>query len=556
MTVRLQGSRKTAIKKFFKETFRPHSKEEYAEVFTRGIVDKEGVNGTYPWLYLRAFVLLFALFALTSLVYRVASYSVIYMTAMIIGGLTFNIPLLILFYEVYPKKDTSLINLLFIVLVGGAVCSAIILLGYEFIYDGHDNPWISYIWTGFWEELIKMLVAIPAVLLLKKKDPFTCFLIGFAVGSGYSMFEDLGYILSYSQGYTTRYTWLVLMTVGRGLSCICSHAPWTAVICWAFAKFKKPFINFRFYGVVFLSMLLHYLADVPFYADEVAFLTGINWGWAIEIFVVAAILAEMFLMLKNSFKEFGIVARSECAAIQSQKANVVAVAGVFILSICALLGTALPIRYQNKSVVFDNSQELKAYIQNGNTNIAANWDREYDAEKENYSSFTEDGELKIAAQRETEGELIFYYVYEMTEEKFELKSIGLKREGEPIAYCRRMVIYEDHYFVNYGYPPTYEPITDIIEIEIEDDIQPPEDETGDVEIVLPVPKEVVSYFPINTEAERVSYSDGKFTVSIKETYLNCLGGLVAVSTVAGATLIGCAAAIITLKIKSRGKNNG
>ena len=240
---------KEKINYFFKETFRPHTKEEYAEVFTRGLGSNRSdkIVRKLPWLYIRVFALNLILFAFVAFAFRLAHYSADYLTAILLGGLLFNIPLFIFFFELYPKRDLSLLKLFAVLLAGGVVSTVLITLGYEYIYSttSEPNAWISTLWVGFWEEFIKGAVAIVAIALLKNKNPLFCFLIGFAVGTGYSFTEDLGYIYSLSRSYGT--TWLVLTSVGRGLSCVCSHAPWTAMICWAFAKFKKPFINFRFY---------------------------------------------------------------------------------------------------------------------------------------------------------------------------------------------------------------------------------------------------------------------------------------------------------------------
>ncbi len=210
------GSR---IKFFFKETFRPHSKEEYAEVFTRGLGANcsEEVARKLPWLYIRVFALNLVLFAITAITFRVARYSADYLTAILFGGLLFNIPLCILFFELYPKRDLSLLKLFAVLVIGGVVSTILITLGYEFIYstDSEPNAWISTLWVGFWEEFIKGAVAIAAIALLKRKDPLLCFLIGFAVGTGYSFTEDLGYIYSLSR--SDGVSWLVLTSVGRGL---------------------------------------------------------------------------------------------------------------------------------------------------------------------------------------------------------------------------------------------------------------------------------------------------------------------------------------------------
>lgn len=565
----MQRSVKSKIQIFFSETFRPHTKQEYAEVFSRGITDRDGEKRNYPWLYIRVFALLLVLFAVTVLAYRLTGYSVGFITAIIFGGLLFNIPVLVLFYELSPKKDISILSLLFLVLIGGAVTGSVILLGYEYIYEGHDNPWVSYLWTGFWEELVKAAFAISAIALMKKKNPVCCFLIGFAVGTGYSFFEDMGYIYMYARGGGYGITgcgWLVLMSVARGLSCICSHAPWTGVICWAFVQFKKPFLNFRFYGVVLSSMVLHYLADVPFYAEEVAFLTGFNWGWAIEAFVVIAIALQMFFMLRHSFKGFNSsICAGECVFTRanrlSQAGNITAVLCAALLAVTALVGCSVRLGATYKTIEFNTKDTIFAeekfvrYMQNG-YNFSVDWQRAYDPEQVNYSEFTENGELKCVTQEHTKNGVTYYYVYSVTEGEYFLESIGTKVTGA-VYYCRRLLIFDGYSYTLYGNPPYYAPVENdwiIIDDDIEDeepDIEP--DDNPEEPIEIPLPLRVVSYFSINEDVRTFSYDSetGSFIITTYEEEFTGLGTVIVLSVISGVTLIGGATTFIILKLKSR-----
>lgn len=553
----MEGSIKSKIKLYFSETFRPHTKQEYAEVFSRGISESNDEKRKYPFLYIRAFVFFLILFALSVLAYRLTRYSVAYVTSILLGGMLFNIPVLTLFFELYPKKDLSLISLFTLVLAGGAVTGAFILFGYEYIYEGHGNPWVSYLWTGFWEELVKAAFAISAIALLKKKNPLVCFLIGFAVGTGYSFFEDLGYIYMYSRGggySVSGYGWIVLMSVARGFSCICSHAPWTGVICWAFAKFKKPFLNFRFYGVLLSSMLLHYLADVPFYAQEIAFLTGLNWGWAIEIFVVAAIIIEMYFMLKNSFKEYNVsLSLGEYKSSLSHTCNLTAVMCAVVLSVCVLTGSSLNIGYENKTIKFESDASFINYIQSG-LSFTADWSREYDFEQTNYSEFVENGELKIAAQEVIGYGGRYYYIYLVSDGEFYLQSIAAKYLGD-VYYCRRTVVYEGYAVNLYGVPASFPPVGNDPEDGITGGDTTEDNEAPDE---APKPLKIISYYAINENVRGVSYSvdTQSFTVTTDEEYFKGTGAVIALSVISGISLFGGLTAFIILKTKSRSKENG
>lgn len=554
------------IKYFFKEIFRPHSKEEYAEVFSRGLGANcsEEVARKLPWLYIRVFALNLVLFALAAFVFRIASYTADYLTAILFGGLLFNIPLFVFFFELYPKRDLSLLKLVTVLLIGGVISTFIITLGYEFIYstDNEPNAWISTLWVGFWEELIKGAVAIVAIVLLKKRDPLCCFLIGFAVGTGYSFTEDLGYIYSLSR--SDGISWLVLTSVGRGLSCVCSHAPWTAMIGWAYAKFRKPFINFRFYGVAVSMMALHYFADVPFFDDNLNVLKGITVGWAIEAAVVAAIFLAVFFVLKGCFKSLYAEEKPELyrpapltkRAKLSQAANLSAVLCASLLSVLAFAGCCIKV---GNRLVYDkiySDGEFVAYVQK-NLPFNYNLKREYDGAGDNYSQFVSEGNLLGATQKVVDEETGYEYFYVYTFDKDKtpvLQSVGVKYEGE-LFYLRQIVVFEDYYYTFYGYPTDYPPVS--FEDETEDGGEDGGEEGGEEEEPAeePKPVKVVSFF--NIEGANCAYSleEGCFEINNGKTEFVGLAAIIALSALAGATLIGGSAAFITLKIKARREEN-
>ncbi|MDE6667760.1 MAG: PrsW family intramembrane metalloprotease [Clostridia bacterium] len=563
---------KYKIKYFFKETFRPHSKEEYAEVFTRGLGANcsDNVIRKLPWLYLRVFALNLILFAIITITFRLARFSADYLTAILTGGLLFNIPLFIFFFELYPKRDLSLLKLFAVLLIGGIVSTIFITLGYQYIYSTTNEPnaWISTLWVGFWEELIKGAVAIIAIIILGKKNPLCCFLIGFAVGTGYSFTEDLGYIYSLSRSYGV--TWLVLTSVGRGLSCVCSHAPWTAMICWAFAKFRKPFINFRFYGVVIAMMALHYFADVPFFDDKLNVLRGITVGWAIEAVVVVAIFIMVFFALKSCFKELYTEGKpmfpqsevlTQCAKL-SQAANLTAVLCAAILSVFAFAGCCVK---TGEKRIYDKIYDDNEFIEyaQGGLPLHADLKREFDADGEIYSEFISEGTRKGATQKVVDAEYEYFYIYYFDDEGLPvLESVGVNLDGR-LKYCNHFEIYEDYYFIYYGYPLNYRPVDESFKQEVTDDSeedgeeeQPAEtEEPSEPPVEEPKPVKVVSFFNVNSQSYSYSVDEGCFLIPTSKTEFEGQNEIIALGALAGATLIGGSAAFITLKLKARRKKN-
>lgn len=566
--MRLQGLFKQNLKYVFKEMLRPRTVADYKEFFTRGAGKKDAQTAaSVPWLWLRALAVGFVLFAAAMLSFRLSRGAVDYVTAIVAGGLCVNIPVLVFFYELYPKRDVSVFLLLFIVLAGGILSVSVTTLGYEYIYSDPFNrtPWVSTLWTGFWEELCKGAVALAAIALLKKKNPFVCFLIGFAVGTGYSLFEDLGYIYAYSGGQ--KYYWVVLMSLGRGLSCAFSHAPWTGVICWAFAKFKKPFINFRFYLVVFASMVLHYLADVTFFVEELDVLSGITWGWAIDAFVVIAIVLLQFFILRAERRALASpicagesgeqleIAESVNAASRAAKlsyaGNLTAVLCAVVIGALSLAGCSLYTARTPVYKYFDSDRGFIDYVQEG-LPLHADLTRGYDPDADNYSELSTNGILRYAVQKQTENGYDYFYIYGF-DDGAKLESVAVRVYGA-ICYCSQMIVYEHGYTVTTCYPEKFVPVSGV-ENEGGTDGEDGENagaENNEEEFPQEEePLKVVTYFEINGKNKSYDYERRSLCVLEGYSETDNTAAYIALGAVAGAVALGGAAAYITLKIKSR-----
>lgn len=564
----MQGLFKQNLKYVFKEMLRPRTVADYKEFFTRGAGKKDAQTAaSVPWLWLRALAVGFVLFAAAMLSFRLSRGAVDYVTAIVAGGLCVNIPVLVFFYELYPKRDVSVFLLLFIVLAGGILSVSVTTLGYEYIYSDPFNrtPWVSTLWTGFWEELCKGAVALAAIALLKKKNPFVCFLIGFAVGTGYSLFEDLGYIYAYSGGQ--KYYWVVLMSLGRGLSCAFSHAPWTGVICWAFAKFKKPFINFRFYLVVFASMVLHYLADVTFFVEELDVLSGITWGWAIDAFVVIAIVLLQFFILRAERRALASpicagesgeqleIAESVNAASRAAKlsyaGNLTAVLCAVVIGALSLAGCSLYTARTPVYKYFDSDRGFIDYVQEG-LPLHADLTRGYDPDADNYSELSTNGILRYAVQKQTENGYDYFYIYGF-DDGAKLESVAVRVYGA-ICYCSQMIVYEHGYTVTTCYPEKFVPVSGV-ENEGGTDGEDGENagaENNEEEFPQEEePLKVVTYFEINGKNKSYDYERRSLCVLEGYSETDNTAAYIALGAVAGAVALGGAAAYITLKIKSR-----
>ena len=270
--------RRERVKKWFSETFRAHSKDEYTEFFTRGFDGKDSVNKVYPWLYMRMLVLCFVLFSAITFFMKLSGNAISFPAMVFLGALLVNLPFITLIYELCPNADISFLKLMLVLVIGGSVSVIISELGY-FIFSP-ENGYGSVAWTAFLEEIAKIIPAIAVILLLKKRNsPLTCFALAAAVGAGISIIEDMGYILFNSFEDNISLVSAIFISVTRSVSGIATHTVWVGYVGWIFSKCKKPLLDVRFYAVCLMSMVLHFLWDLTLANGQLWSSLGILFGY-------------------------------------------------------------------------------------------------------------------------------------------------------------------------------------------------------------------------------------------------------------------------------------
>ena len=185
---------KNSIAVFFRQTFRHHGGGEYSELLTRGLQSENngGLNKKYPWAYVRLFTLIFVLFAIFLLIIRFTSNELFVPMVTLLGALSFNLPFLLLLFELYPKKDLSFMFVLLAMLIGGAGSNVLAQILFNIFVPA--NRWMHAVYSGFFEELSKAAATVLIIVVARKNSPLIGFITGAAVGCGFSIAEDMGYI--------------------------------------------------------------------------------------------------------------------------------------------------------------------------------------------------------------------------------------------------------------------------------------------------------------------------------------------------------------------------
>lgn len=444
---------------FFKETFRAHSKAEYKEIFSRGLnEDNEGISGTFPWLYVRTFFALFILFTLNILILRITDNKLYVPSMNFLGGITFVVPFIVLLYELYPKRDLSLFMLIALLVGGGTASGIIAQIGYR-LYHARDM-WILAVQAGMLEEFSKAVPAIIAVALLKRKNSYACYLIAAAVGAGFSIIEDMGYIFYYSDIYYFQFHNIqatVMMFFDRGLTTFCSHILWTGAIGWACCSIEKPLKSISFFFLVILSVGLHIVWDLPIdgWLQVITIGFCVVAGASVNISIVhisrkrtLALYVDESAVNEEIIKE----ARQMGERLRfTNAANLTFALMCTILAALILLFCAMPIGMDYKQVKFSSQEEFISYVEDWR-DLKMDVYRSYVPDGDNEEERRINGVLTYVVQMEEIGNDTYYYGYYLRPDGYgdlDWNNISVELEDLPYRVYARDFEFDGHFVLAY-----------------------------------------------------------------------------------------------------------
>ncbi len=420
---------KNVIVEFFRQTFRRHGGGEYSELLTRGLRrgNNDGLNRKYPWAYVRLFTLVFVLFAVFLLIIRFTSNEIFVPTVTLLGATCFNLSFLLLLFELYPKKDLSFMAVLLAMLIGGAGADVVAQILFNLFEPA--NRWLNAVYAGFFEEFAKAVAVILVILISRKNSPLAGFVFGAAVGCGFSIAEDMGYIFVHANEMPfVNLTTVIEISVSRGLSAVCTHTLWTAAIGWAYCRFKRHFANLAVYAVTLLSCGLHICWDLP--------LNSLALG-CVYAGCASVVLVECILILhkgrKKTFKEnvvpTAVLYKNEDAvsemwaqfeqeelAIKSLNkkdpqywrywGHFTLALAAFVMAVISIIYCSIPFRETYGTQTFKDADSFVIFMQDGITFEGVKENRKYDEQAE--SKFDGAGHW---VQNETVGTTIYSYFY-------------------------------------------------------------------------------------------------------------------------------------------------
>lgn len=406
---------------FFKETFRSHSNKEYKELFSRGLNrDNSGVTGAHPWLYVRLFFMLFMIFTANIIILRMTENDLFAPSVMFLGAIVFCIPFAVLLYELYPKRDFGLYIYVMILIGGGTAACALSQIVFYFI-PYYNGWWFAFV-SGVVEETSKAIVAVLAIIFTKKKNPYVCFLIGTAVGAGFSIIEDMGYIYRTVSSFgQTDIAGVLQICLDRGLTSFCTHILWTGAVGWAYSLPHKPYRSV-WTGLLFVSIAIHTCWDLP--------LTGWSKYAVSALCIIAAAAINISIVHRSRIKvlesEVNIIKVNDAIVREAKEmgdrlrftnaSNLTFALSCQLLAIIILVLCALPIGVNFTTLTLESREEFADYIQCGYTLYNGTM-RPYDSNGENFVERKEDGEIVyvIQVQKFDGCDGLYYFEYYMSD---------------------------------------------------------------------------------------------------------------------------------------------
>ena len=228
-----KGAVKISFKDFFNQVFKHHTFSEAEEIFAVGPKDTTPKLSSYknvephPWFFARIIVFNIILATLIYFLFMNLGHQTGQLVSLCIL-LTIAVPISanILFFETNIFKNISILRVIEIILLGG-VLSLIAALSLDNILgnDGSLN-FSGALLTGITEEVGKILIAAYFLKKLNSKTIFNGLLIGSAVGSGFTAFENIQYLFT-SEAPNVQS--LIGIVLHRNALSIADHTEWCAI---------------------------------------------------------------------------------------------------------------------------------------------------------------------------------------------------------------------------------------------------------------------------------------------------------------------------------------
>ncbi len=316
----MTGFEGTAIVRFadlFRDTFKRHNREDMDALMCSGtraaVYDR---RWRLPWLYARVFVVLLSAFLilwLCMIVFSDTSGNVV-PGVIFTGALAVPATVMVFFWEFNQARNVSLFDVIRIFFIGGAlsilltfVVSAITDLFQSGAGYGAGAALVTAVFIGFTEELAKAVVVFLLMRKLMGCLISNGLLVGAVVGTGFAVFETMGYATSAWVDGDLEWTLLI-----RGVLSVGGHVVWAAISGAAVMLAQRP-------GSVQISARtmdwgkLIALFCVPFVLhtlwDFVSFLVGSILAYALMAALIVIAWVFIVRLINSGLRQYAAMLR-------------------------------------------------------------------------------------------------------------------------------------------------------------------------------------------------------------------------------------------------------
>ncbi|MBQ9430738.1 MAG: PrsW family intramembrane metalloprotease [Kiritimatiellae bacterium] len=269
---------------FVSDIFRSHSTDEVENYFTVGtpatIPDISLVDTGWPrpWLFTRSLIGAGLIYFLFSCAIGWFKNPNLLPGLIAMGTIAIPCSTLIFFIEVNARRNVSLYQVLRFVLFGGILSLIFSLVLFALPVTGAFS-WLGASIAGIVEETGKLAAVIVMGGSIKYRYKLNGLLLGAAVGTGFAVFESMGYALRILlSGGLDAMTSNILL---RGVLSPFGHIVWTAITAAALwrvkgaAKFSFQMLkDIKFLRLFFVPVVLHMIwnsgFELPFCAVQFA----------------------------------------------------------------------------------------------------------------------------------------------------------------------------------------------------------------------------------------------------------------------------------------------
>lgn len=297
---------------FASDLFRRHSTDEIEQFFAIGTpaavpaIGSVDASWPRPWLFARALIASFFIYFLFRCAWAWFANANLLPGLIATGTIAIPLSVLIFFVEVNVRRNVSLYQVLRAFAFGGVLSLIFSLLLFAFPVLSSFS-WMGASIAGIVEEPGKLAAVIAVANFSRYRYKLNGLLFGAAVGTGFAVFESMGYALNaFSAGGADMMAENILV---RGVLSPFGHAVWTAIASaalwrvldggpFAFSALRSGRFLRLFSVPVVLHMFWNSTLEMPFYGKYLI-------AGAVAWFIMFALIQEGLKEVRAEKAGFG-----------------------------------------------------------------------------------------------------------------------------------------------------------------------------------------------------------------------------------------------------------